>query len=77
VDVKQHEPTVDPEVVNHRVIINHYKQKEATMKGLPLQAVQQKHTVDLWISSPTGDSSDSFVFNIVCHNAEQARLTTK
>lgn len=43
------------------------------MRGLPIAAVPQGHNVQVWFSSPTGDSSDSFQFNIPCHNADQAR----
>ena len=43
------------------------------MKGLPIAAIPQGHIVQIWFSSPTGDSSDSFQMNIPCHNNEQAR----
>jgi hypothetical protein len=43
------------------------------MKGLPIAVIPQGHTVQIWFSSPTGDSSDSFQMNIPCHNNEQAR----
>lgn len=43
------------------------------MKGLPIAAVPQGNHVEVWISSPTGDSSDSYTHLIPCHNADQAR----
>lgn len=43
------------------------------MKGLPVAAIPQGHYVQVWFSSPTGDSSDSIPFDIPCHNADQAR----
>ena len=43
------------------------------MKGLPIAAIPQGHNVQIWFSSPTGDTSDSFQLNIPCHNADQAR----
>lgn len=42
------------------------------MKGLPIHAVAVKDILSIWISSPTGDSSDSYVHNITCHNESQA-----
>jgi hypothetical protein len=43
------------------------------MKGLPIAVVPQGNIVQIWFSSPTGDSSDSFQMNLPCHNNEQAR----
>ena len=43
------------------------------MKGWPIAAIPQGHNVQIWFSSPTGDTSDSFQLNIPCHNADQAR----
>ncbi len=43
------------------------------MKGLPIAAIPQGHNLQIWFSSPTGDSSDSIIFNIPCHNNDQAR----
>ena len=43
-----------------------------TTKGMPVAAVRIGSTVQLWVSSPTGDSSDSFIFDIPCLSEEQA-----
>ncbi len=43
------------------------------MRGLPVSAVQREHIVQVWFGSPTGDSSDSILLDIPCHNADQAR----
>jgi hypothetical protein len=43
-----------------------------TAKGMPVAAVRIGSTVQLWVSSPTGDSSDSFIFDIPCLSEEQA-----
>jgi len=42
------------------------------MKGLPVAVVQTGNIVTLWVSSPTGDSSDSHLFPIHCLSNEQA-----
>ena len=42
------------------------------MKGLPICATACGRIVTVWFSSPTGDSSDSHQFAIVCNNDEQA-----
>jgi hypothetical protein len=33
--------------------------------------------VRVWVASPTGDSSDSHLFDIPCTNAEQARTIAR
>ena len=32
----------------------------------------ENHQVEIWISSPTGDSSDSFIYHLPCLSASQA-----
>lgn len=34
-------------------------------------------TVQLWFSSPTGDSSDSQIFNMVCRDNQQAEMVAQ
>jgi hypothetical protein len=34
------------------------------MKGIPTAVVAQGNLVELWISSPTGDSSESYIYSI-------------
>ena len=43
-----------------------------TAKGLPVASVRIGSAVQLWVSSPTGDSSDSHIFTIPCLSEEQA-----
>lgn len=45
------------------------------MKGLPVHVEIGAGTmsVNVWVSSPTGDSSDSFIQVIPCLSYEQAR----
>lgn len=42
------------------------------MKGLPIAALAQGTNVQVWFSSPTGDSLDSFQMNLPTHTADQA-----
>jgi hypothetical protein len=42
------------------------------MKGLPIAAIPQRGQVQVWFSSPTGDSSDSHTYDIVCASHQQA-----
>jgi hypothetical protein len=61
--------------------------ERVTMKGCPSSIVVQDHgnvsygengaTVQIWISSPTGDSSDSLVYNIPCLTITQARTIAR
>ena len=46
---------------------------EVRMKGTPL-AIERiwDNTVRVWVSSPTGDSSDSFTYDIPCLTEAQA-----
>jgi hypothetical protein len=43
-----------------------------TAKGMPVASVRIGSAVQLWVSSPTGDSSDSHIFTIPCLSEEQA-----
>jgi hypothetical protein len=43
-----------------------------TAKGLPVGAMRVGSNVQLWVSSPTGDSSDSHIYNIPCMDTAQA-----
>jgi hypothetical protein len=45
-----------------------------TMKGMPTAIVQRGEIVQIWVSSPTGDSSDSQVLEIICANSAQAHI---
>ena len=42
------------------------------MKGLPIAAIARGHNCEVWFSSPTGDSSDSFTYDLMCTNQKQA-----
>ena len=42
------------------------------MRGLPVACVQHGKWIELWLSSPTGDSSDSHQFPIECQTEQQA-----
>ena len=48
-----------------------------TMKGMPTAIVQVDKIVQIWVSSPTGDSSDSQVFEIICANYAQAHIVAQ
>ena len=43
-----------------------------TMKGSLAAAVVNGDTVELWFQSPTGDSSDSQIFELRCRTPQQA-----
>lgn len=45
---------------------------KATMKGTPKQLVRTGNVLTVWVSSPTGDSSDSHLFEIPCVDDAQA-----
>jgi hypothetical protein len=42
------------------------------MRGLPVFIQARPTGVEVWVSSPTGDSSDSIILNIPALNAQQA-----
>jgi hypothetical protein len=44
------------------------------VKGEVIHITQSGKDVEVWISSPTGDASDSHIFNIPCTNEHQAEL---
>jgi len=44
------------------------------MKGTPRTIVTNGNTVEVWISSPTGDSSDTHIVAIPCLSEAQAKL---
>lgn len=44
------------------------------MKGSLVAAYNQGNVVWLWFRSPTGDESDSYRFQMTCHNEAQARV---
>ena len=47
------------------------------MKGIPKSVFAQGNLVEIWVSSPTGDSSDSFIYSIPCVSPEQAQVIAK
>lgn len=48
-----------------------------TMKGDLVATTIAGNIVSLWFSSPTGDSSDSQILDLVCLNNEQAEMVAK
>ena len=42
------------------------------MKGIPTSVIARGNVVEIWCSSPTGDSSDSVIFCLQCVNDTQA-----
>lgn len=44
------------------------------MKGIPTSVYAENSCVVVWVNSPTGDSSDSFIYNIPCLSPEQATV---
>lgn len=47
---------------------------DTRMKGSVVAAYSFGTTVEIWVSSPTGDSSDSFTYQIPCKTEEQAKV---
>lgn len=47
---------------------------EVKMKGTPVGVMVVANQVQVWVSSPTGDSTDSFIYNIPCVNEQQAEV---
>lgn len=45
-----------------------------TMKGDVIHISRTGNLVEVWVSSPTGDASDSHTFTIPCHSDAQAKL---
>lgn len=44
------------------------------MKGIPTAVIAQGNLVEVWVSSPTGDTSDSYIYSIPCVSPEQAKV---
>jgi hypothetical protein len=42
------------------------------MKGVPRSVFAKGNVVEIWCASPTGDSSDSVIFQLQCVNNAQA-----
>ena len=59
------------------------KRERVTMKGCPSYIEIMDHgseygaTVRVWVASPTGDSSDSIIYDIPCMNITQARTIAR
>ena len=47
--------------------------KIESIKGSVVAAYTEGAFVKICVSSPTGDSTDTFTFTLPCHNLEQAR----
>jgi hypothetical protein len=47
-------------------------QTETKTKGTVLAVVRLGTSVEIWVSSPTGDASDSHILYIPCNNRAQA-----
>jgi hypothetical protein len=47
---------------------------ENRMKGSVAHAFAVGNRVEIWVPSPTGDSSDSFTFRIPCMTEAQAEV---
>ena len=50
---------------------------QVTMKGAVVAVVQRGSRVEVWVASPTGDASDSFIYNIPCLTDEQAQAVAE
>jgi|SanBayMetagenome_1026888.scaffolds.fasta_scaffold106108_1 hypothetical protein len=51
--------------------------KNISMKGTPVAVVQAGELVTIWVSSPTGDSSDSHLFTFPCLTEAQAETVAQ
>ena len=47
------------------------------MKGAVVASYAKGNKVEVWVSSPTGDSSDSFMYTIPCVNEAQAEVVAE
>ena len=45
-----------------------------TMKGAVAAVLTLVNTVQVWVQSPTGDSSDCHIYDIPCDSVEQAKF---
>ena len=48
--------------------------ERVSMKGTPRTVITNGNLVEVWLSSPTGDSSDSHILTIPCLNHAQASV---
>lgn len=46
---------------------------DTKVKGLPTSVIQRDNFVQIWVSSPDGDSSDSQILEIRCADNNQAQ----
>jgi hypothetical protein len=46
---------------------------DTNYKGTPVHVQAVRDQVEVWVSSPTGDASDSFTYTIPCLNETQAQ----
>jgi len=53
------------------------EREEVRMKGSVIFVHTVGTSVDVWMSSPTGDSSDSHIVHIPCHNVAQAEAVAR
>ena len=47
--------------------------KAISMKGMPRSIITNGDTVEVWVASPTGDSSDTYILRIRCLDNAQAQ----
>jgi len=50
---------------------------KVAMKGTPRSIVTNGDIVEVWVGSPTGDSSDVYILTIPCLNEAQANLVAE
>lgn len=50
---------------------------KAILKGDVVAVLVLGSNVQIWFASPTGDSSDSQIFEMSCQNPEQAEMVAK
>lgn len=50
---------------------------QVRMKGSLIASYAVGNIVNLWFSSPTGDSSDSLIFTVKCETPAQAQVIAK
>ena len=53
------------------------RQMDTKVKGAPVAVFATRDRVEVWVSSPTGDASDSFTYHIPCRSEEQAQDVAK
>lgn len=52
--------------------LNKRSPRKERMKGKPVYIVAHPKSVEVWLSSPTGDSSDSHIMHMMCMDSQQA-----